>query len=60
MKAPHFGHPETHKMSLTREGSISRNNVFVYRGMGSMYESRAQAKNLAFGPFTGQTKGRRK
>jgi len=35
MKAPHFCHPETNRISLTREGSIFYNNAFVYRGVGN-------------------------
>ena len=35
MKAPHFCHPETSRISLTREGSIFYNNAFVYRGVGN-------------------------
>ncbi len=38
MKAPHFCHPETNRISLTREGSIFYNNAFVYRGVGNTYK----------------------
>ncbi len=38
MKVPHFCHPETDRISLAHEGSVFRNNTFIYCDVGNTYK----------------------